>query len=148
MSNKLLGFDNIMDVICNYYGVSKEDVLAPNRQQELVAARHMFCNMCRSYTNSTTFAIGDYITRHHSSVIFGSNKINTLYEFDKTTRADRDIISEALLGEDVDAPSCNDILDIDWKQGTVTFLREGISITERINKFLNKNYTRVATLNT
>jgi len=146
MSNKLLNFENIMQVVCDYYGVTKEDVLTVNRRQDLVAARHMFCNICRSYTHSTTLAIGKYIGRDHSSVVFGSNKIDKFYEFDKMVRADRDIISDAILNGHMNAPSCKDIVDIDWKNGTITFLSRGEVITERINRFLNKNHHKVAVL--
>ena len=58
MSKELLSFNNIMRVVCKYYGVKKGEVLTVQRQQELVGARHMFCNMCRSYTSSTTLSIG------------------------------------------------------------------------------------------
>ena len=144
MNKQLLSFNNIMKVVCKYYGVKKEDVLTVQRQQELVAARHMFCNMCRSYTSSTTLSIGRYIGRDHSTVVFGANKIDMLYEFDKATKADRDAISYAILNGHIKAPSCKDIVDIDWKEGTVTFMRKGVATTERIIRFLNKNHSKEA----
>jgi len=146
MSKNLLSFNNIMKVICKYYGVKKEDILTVNRRQDLVTARHMFCNMCRSYTCSTTSAIGQYIGRDHSTVLFGSGKIDMLYEFDKATMVDRDAISYAILNGDIKAPLCRDIVDIDWNQGTVTFMRKGVATTDRIIRFLNKNHSKSKTL--
>ena len=144
MSNKKLSFDDIMNVVCRYYNLKKEDVLTNRRQQELVTARHMFCNMCRLYTSSTTISIGHYIKRDHASVIFGSNKINTLYDFDKATKADRDIITESILGRDLGAPSCSEVIDINWRAGSITFTRGDEIITDKINKFLNRNYVEVS----
>jgi hypothetical protein len=142
MNNKKINFDGIMDVVCRYYNLKKEDVLTKRRYQELVTARHMFCNMCRMYTRSTTTSIGKYIQRDHASVIFGSNKINSLYDFDKETRVDRDAISEVILGKDMGAPSSSEVVDIDWRNETITFTRGEDIITEKINKFLSRNQVK------
>ena len=144
INDKKLNFDDIMNVICKYYDLEKKDVLTNNRHQELVTARHMFCNMCRTYTTSTTIAIGKYINRDHASVIFGSNKINNLYDVDKITRTDRDFIVESILGKELSPPTYSEITDINWKTETITFTREGEVITDRIKKFLNRTYFNLA----
>ena len=146
MSKELLSFNNIMRVVCKYYGVKKGEVLTVQRQQELVGARHMFCNMCRSHTSSTTSDIGRYIGRDHSTVVFGARKIDILAEFDKDIREDRDIIASTILNGHIKAPSCKDIVDIDWNKGTITFMRKGVETKERIIRFLNKNHSKVAVL--
>jgi hypothetical protein len=94
------------------------------------------------YTRSTTTSIGKYIQRDHASVIFGSNKINSLYDFDKETRVDRDAISEVILGKDMGAPSSSEVVDIDWRNETITFTRGEDIITEKINKFLSRNQVK------
>ena len=76
------------------------------------------------------------------NIAFGSNKINSLYDFDKETRVDRDAISEVILGKDMGAPSSSEVIDINWRAETITFTRGDEILTEKINKFLSRNQVK------
>lgn len=78
---------NIMDVVCDHFNVSENDIKSKNRQQELVHARHIIMYLCRNLTDATYKEIASYIgNRDHSTVIHGERTISDLIEKSESER--------------------------------------------------------------
>ncbi len=79
--------ENIIDVVCDHYSVSIEDIKSSKRNKELVHPRQMIMYLCRSMTNATYKEIASYLGgRDHSTIMYGERSITDLIEKDEATR--------------------------------------------------------------
>ena len=79
--------ENIINVVCDHYNVSIEDIKSSKRNKELVHPRQIIMYLCRSMTNATykeiAFILGG---RDHSTIMYGERSIADLIEKDESTR--------------------------------------------------------------
>ena len=66
----------ILQVICNYYSVTAEELKSRTKERPYAAARHMFFYMCRLYTHSSYDKIGELVNRNHATVIYAFSKFS------------------------------------------------------------------------
>lgn len=67
---KTVSIKTILETICNFYGLKKEDILSQSRLKELVTARQMGMYLALEMTNETAKKIGfEFGGRTHSTVI-------------------------------------------------------------------------------
>ena len=79
--------ENILDVVCDHYNVSKEDIKSSKRNKELVHPRQMIMYLCRSMTNATYKEIANLLGgRDHSTIMYGERSITDQIEKDEPTR--------------------------------------------------------------
>ncbi len=79
--------EKIMDVICNHYGISIDDIKSSKRNKELVHPRQMIMYLCRSMTSATYKEIAALLGgRDHSTIMYGERSITDLLEKDEPTR--------------------------------------------------------------
>ncbi len=79
--------ENIINVVCDHYSVSIEDIKSSKRNKELVHPRQMIMYLCRSMTNATYKEIASYLGgRDHSTIMYGERSITDLIEKDEPTR--------------------------------------------------------------
>lgn len=79
--------ENIINVVCDHYSVSIEDIKSSKRNKELVHPRQMIMYLCRSMTNATYKEIASYLGgRDHSTIMYGERSITDLIEKDEHTR--------------------------------------------------------------
>ena len=79
--------ENIIDVVCDHYNVSKEDIRSSKRNKEIVNPRQMIMYLCRSMTNATYKEIASLLGgRDHSTIMYGERAITDLIEKDESTR--------------------------------------------------------------
>ncbi len=79
--------ENIINVVCDHYSVSIEDIKSSKRNKELVHPRQMIMYLCRSMTNATYKEIASYLGgRDHSTIMYGERSITDLIEKNEHTR--------------------------------------------------------------
>ena len=79
--------ENIINVVCDHYNISIEDVKSPKRNKELSHPRQMIMYLCRSMTNATYKEIASFLGgRDHSTIMHGERTITDLIEKDEATR--------------------------------------------------------------
>ncbi len=78
--------ENIINVVCDHYNVSIEDIKSSKRNKELVHPRQMIMYLCRSMTNATYKEIASLLGgRDHSTIMYGERTITDLIEKDEST---------------------------------------------------------------
>ena len=79
--------ENIINVVCDHYSISIEDIKSSKRNKELVHPRQMIMYLCRSMTNATYKEIASLLGgRDHSTIIYGERSITDLIEKDESIR--------------------------------------------------------------
>lgn len=74
--NNIITPEKIMEVICNEYNVTPEEVKSQRRSQDLVIPRHMFMYLCRHIIDMTYDEIAKFLERKdHTTVMHGYKKI-------------------------------------------------------------------------
>ena len=69
----------IMGIVCDVFGVSKEDVVGRTRHREVVVARHTYCFLCSKLDPMGTLKrVGMSIDRDHSTVLHAIKKVNDM----------------------------------------------------------------------
>ena len=77
----------ITGTVCEYMGVSREDLLGKKRNREIALARQYAIYICREMTNLSTTRIGaEFGGRDHSTVMHACDKVGELMENDADTR--------------------------------------------------------------
>jgi chromosomal replication initiator protein len=67
---KSVSIKTIIENICNFYGIKKEDIISQSRLKEFVVARQMGMYLAMEMTNETSKKIGfEFGGRTHSTVI-------------------------------------------------------------------------------
>lgn len=77
--NKVVVITNssILQVVCDHFSVSRDDIISTKRNKELVFPRHVAMYLMRTMTVSSFEQIGEFLGgRDHTTVIHGFNKIS------------------------------------------------------------------------
>ena len=83
---------DIIDVACQVLKVKREDVLSKSRNREIVECRHIAMSIIRMNSGMALIKIGAMFNRDHSTVLYGIDTFNELYEFDKDFKSKVDMI--------------------------------------------------------
>jgi chromosomal replication initiator protein len=67
--------DRIIEIVCQFYGVDKIDVVGPDRTQHVAMVRHIAMYLARSHFGLSYPELGSVFGRDHSSVIHGVRMI-------------------------------------------------------------------------
>ena len=79
--------ENILNVVCDHYSVSIEDIKSSKRNKELVHPRQMIMYLCRSMTNATYKEIASLLGgRDHSTIMYGERSITDQIEKEESVR--------------------------------------------------------------
>lgn len=70
--------ENVLNCVCEFYKIKKEDLLGSNRRAELVKARQICCYLMYDILNLPLVTIGKQLNRDHATVIYSKNKIGDL----------------------------------------------------------------------
>lgn len=74
--NELLTPDYILNIVCEEFDVSPEDIKSSRRNQEIVTPRHIFMYLCRQIIDMTYEDIAKYLMRKdHTTVMHGYKKV-------------------------------------------------------------------------
>lgn len=73
--NAVTSLQKCLNVVCDYYGYTKEDFIRRDRKKHLVNARQMFFFIADCFTEANLTEKGDFLDRDHTTVIHSINKI-------------------------------------------------------------------------
>ena len=89
--------DDIIDVVCSYYSVSRDDINSSKRSKEIAHPRQVATYLCRILTDKSQEMIGKAVgNRDHSTVINSINKISEEINNNSNTAAEIDEIRSKL----------------------------------------------------
>ena len=80
----------ILNIVCNYYGISKIDIFSVKRHRNIVRARYFFIYLVRRKTQLTLTEIGGILNRDHTTCTHAIQEINSQLsnKFDDSYRDD------------------------------------------------------------
>ncbi len=79
--------DKVQTVVCDYFNISREDLLSKTRKRQIVQARQIAMYMSRSLINCSLSTIGAEIGgKDHATVLHACTTVNDLMATDKTFR--------------------------------------------------------------
>jgi len=67
--------DEIIDLVCNAYGVSRDELGGRSRKQRIVRPRQIAMYLCRRYSEASLKEIGRQLSRDHSSVMYSIDAV-------------------------------------------------------------------------
>lgn len=79
--------DKVQKVVCDYFNISRDDLLSKTRKRQIVQARQIAMYMSRSLINCSLSTIGAEIGgKDHATVLHACTTVNDLMSTDKTFR--------------------------------------------------------------
>lgn len=72
---KPITLDRIKEVVAEYFGLEKQDLIKQNRQKAIVEPRQIAMHLSRQLTNLSLIKIANSFERDHATVIHGDDKI-------------------------------------------------------------------------
>ena len=66
---------NILDVVCKYYNLKKEELLARKRTKEIAEARQIAMFLIAEFINMPLASLGSIFGKDHATVIYAKNKV-------------------------------------------------------------------------
>ena len=89
VDNHPLTIDDILDKVCNHYGVSQQSVFSKSRKRDFVQARQISMYLAQKHTKMPSSRIGQLIGgRDHSTVIHSCNAVEQRLKIDKAFEAE------------------------------------------------------------
>ena len=86
----IITVNNILDIVSEYFGVDKEDILHGGRTRHLARPRQISMYLAYKYTGNSTPALGRKFGKHHTTVVYacrvvgeGEEYKSILYDLDK-----------------------------------------------------------------
>jgi chromosomal replication initiator protein len=67
--------DEIIELVCNAYGVSREELGGRSRKQRIVRPRQTAMYLCRRYSEASLKEIGHQLSRDHTSVMYSIDAV-------------------------------------------------------------------------
>ena len=84
VDNHPLTIDDILEKVCQHFGVSQQHVISKSRKRDYVQVRQVSMYLAQKYTKMPASRIGQLIgNRDHSTVIHSCNAIEQRISFDK-----------------------------------------------------------------
>jgi chromosomal replication initiator protein len=81
---KEISIDVIVQVVCEYFGISKEQILSKSKKQAYAIPRQIAMYLATKYTNKTMAMIGKYFgKRDHTTVVYARKTVQQQIEIDK-----------------------------------------------------------------
>ncbi|MEI6053868.1 MAG: helix-turn-helix domain-containing protein [Candidatus Saccharibacteria bacterium] len=80
-----LSIEGIIDSVAYRFGITYEDIIGESRKADVVKARHvaMFL-VVDNHVHKTYNEIGIYFRRHHTTIIYGYERVKSLCDDDPT----------------------------------------------------------------
>ena len=65
----------IIEIVCKFYGLKKEEILSRKRTKNIAEARQIAMYLITEYINIPLDSIGSIFGKDHSTVIYAKNKV-------------------------------------------------------------------------
>lgn len=73
--SEMIDATKIIDIVCKFYNIKKEDVLARKRTKAIAETRQIAMYLIAEYINMPLESIGNIFGRDHATVIYAKNKV-------------------------------------------------------------------------
>lgn len=83
IKKKKIDIESITNVICDYFGVSLEDLKSPARNQKISHSRQIAVYLVRDMTQMSFVSIADFYCKKHPTILFSYEKIKEEIKTDK-----------------------------------------------------------------
>lgn len=81
---KVINIPYIQEVVCEYFGIKREDLLSKSRKREIALPRQLAMYFSKEFTNSTFSKIGEEMGgKDHSTVMYACDTIKDVSKIDK-----------------------------------------------------------------
>ena len=81
---KVINIPYIQDVVCEYFGIKREQLLSKTRKREIALPRQLAMYFSKEYTNATFTKIGEEMGgKDHSTVMYACDTIRDVGKMDK-----------------------------------------------------------------
>ena len=98
VDNHPLTIDDILEKVCNHYGVSQQNVFSKSRKRDFVQVRQISMYLAQKYTKMPAGRIGQLIGgRDHSTVIHSCNTIEQRLKVDRAFSAEMSSIENSFM---------------------------------------------------
>lgn len=87
---------DIIEIVCEHYDVTPEQIYSKNRSANIIRPRHVAMYLCTQETDSSQENIAKLLSRDHSTVINGRDKIMEQLKSDKDLAAQIEIIKKKI----------------------------------------------------
>ena len=95
--SKRITMTDIIEVVCDYYNVTIDDINSKKRSQDIVHPRQVATYLCRDLTDNSQEQVGKAVgNRDHATVINSINKIDKEIKADSPTRREVEEIKSIL----------------------------------------------------
>ncbi|MHB1278964.1 MAG: helix-turn-helix domain-containing protein, partial [Bacteroidia bacterium] len=95
--SKEISIEYIQKLVCDYFGISIDQVKSKTRKREIVQARQISMYFAKDLTKSSLKTIGMHFGgRDHSTVIHACQTVNDLMETDKKFKIDVEELSKRI----------------------------------------------------
>ena len=74
-NSKMITLTDILEKVCKYYRISKDELLSTSRSSNLVKARQVIVYFAKEMTQDSLNTIGDFLKRKHSTIIHSLEEI-------------------------------------------------------------------------
>ena len=78
----MVSLSNVLEAVVLVSGIPAEKILGKRRDKEIASARHIFCYLGRSHTNSSLLGIGGFLGKDHTTVINSIKVVNDMIDTD------------------------------------------------------------------
>lgn len=104
MNKQDIKLEDIADVVCNYYKITRPQFEGQRRYRFLAEARQMYCYIAKKEIESSSLRIiGKRIgNKDHSTVIHSIKKIDNFLTFDKKIQREYNEIMEIINAKKID----------------------------------------------
>ena len=73
--SEIIDATKIIDIVCKFYNIKKEDVLARKRTKNIAEARQIAMFLITEYINMPLESVGNIFGKDHATVIYAKNKV-------------------------------------------------------------------------
>lgn len=80
--DKVITLDYIKEVVADFYGISKSDLVSKSRQQNIARPRQVAMYLSRNLTDLSLIKIANSFDRDHSTIMHGYEKIESMMNED------------------------------------------------------------------
>lgn len=95
--SKAITIDNIINTVCQHFGLDTNTIHTKSRKREVVQARQIAMYLAKNYTDFSTAKIGSLIgNKDHATVLHACKTISELKEVSKSFQAELEEIQTAL----------------------------------------------------
>lgn len=90
--------EQVLKVVCDYYNVSKQDVISEKKPKKIAKARQIYFYLGYELTKNSHAKVAEYINRLHPCTIYSHNKTAIEMQIYKHRKKEVEEITVKLIG--------------------------------------------------